>query len=78
MSDSDAGGAGGDSDLAGTDVPIVCEDCGTRTRVPLDDLAETLDRHNDRLHDGEEAATVDPELADHLLDLVAGDLLAGE
>jgi hypothetical protein len=65
-----------DSDPAGTDVPIVCEDCGTRTRVPLDDLAATLEKHNEQLHDGEEVATVDPDLADHLLDLVAADLLA--
>lgn len=67
-----------DPDLESTDVPIVCEDCKTRTRVPLADLAETLEHHNDQLHDGAEAATVDPDLADHLLDLVADDLLAQE
>lgn len=68
----------GDSDLESTDVPIVCEHCGTHTRVPLPDLVETLEAHNEGLHDGEEVATVDPELADHLLDLVADDLLAEE
>lgn len=55
-------------------VPIVCEDCGTETRVPLPDVAETLDRHNDQRHDGEEIAQVDPALADELADLVAEDL----
>jgi hypothetical protein len=67
-----------DSDLESTDVPVVCEDCGTRTRVAIGNLAETLERHNAQLHGGEEVATVDPDLADHLLDLVADDLLAGE
>ena len=57
------------------DVPIVCPDCETETRIPLDDLADTLAGHNERLHDGEEVATVDPELTDQLLDLVADDLL---
>jgi len=67
-----------DSDLESTDVRVVCEDCGTRTRVPVGDLAETLERHNEQLHGGQEVAAVDPELADHLLDLVADDLLAEE
>jgi len=60
------------------DVPVVCPECETETRVGLDDLAATVERHNDRLHDGEEIASVDPDLADQLLDLVADDLLASE
>jgi hypothetical protein len=60
------------------DVPVVCPECETETRVVLDDLAATVERHNDRLHDGEEVASVDPDLADQLLDLVADDLLASE
>lgn len=67
-----------DTDLETTDVPIVCPSCETTTRIPLADLAGTLDRHNERLHDGEDVATVDPDLADQLLDLVADDLLAEE
>ena len=55
-------------------VPIVCEACGTRTRVPLSEVAEAVERHNEGLHDGEAIAEVDPELADHLADLVADDL----
>lgn len=55
-------------------VPIVCEDCGTETRIPLSELATALDRHNDNRHDGEEIAQVDPALADELANLVAEDL----
>lgn len=55
-------------------VPIVCPDCGTDARIPLDDVAEKLERHNARHHHGEEIATVDPTLADQLADLVADDM----
>lgn len=56
------------------DVPIHCSACGTTTQVPLPEVAETIDRHNERLHDGEEMAQVDPELVDQLADMVAEDL----
>ena len=62
------------SDDSPPDVPIVCEACGTRTEVPLPDVADAVARHNDNLHDGEAVAEVDPELADHLADLVAEEL----
>ena len=55
-------------------VPIVCEDCGTRSRVALDDLRESLDTHNEHRHDGEAVAQVDPVVADELADHVAEDL----
>jgi len=55
-------------------VPIVCEACGTRSRVPLENLRESLETHNDRRHDGEEIAQVDPALSDALADQVAADL----
>mgnify|MGYP000394295868 CR=1 FL=1 len=55
-------------------VPIVCEACGTRSRVPLEDLRESLDTHNQHRHDGEAVAQVDPVLADELADQVAADL----
>ena len=55
-------------------VPVHCPECETTTRVPLSDLADAIDRHNDNLHDGEEAARVDPDIADPLADLVAEDL----
>lgn len=63
-----------DDQDAPVEVPIRCADCGTDGTVPIDELAETLSRHNERLHDGEEAAEVDPAVAEELADLVAADL----
>lgn len=57
-----------------TTVPIVCPACGTRSRVPLSELADALERHNDRRHDGEQVAEVDPDVADRVADLVAEEL----
>ena len=61
-------------------VPIVCEECDTRTRVPLSKLADQLDRHNETRHGGEDVAGVEPGLADRIADLAAEDmgLLDGE
>jgi hypothetical protein len=55
-------------------VPIVCPACETTTRIPLSDVADKLEQHNDRLHDGESVAQVDPALAEELTDIVAEDL----
>ncbi|MFB6297574.1 MAG: hypothetical protein ABEH56_03540 [Salinirussus sp.] len=55
-------------------VPVVCTDCGTETEVPLGDVAEAVERHNEQLHDGDQVAEVDPAVSDHLADLVATDL----
>ena len=55
-------------------VPIICPECDTETRIPISELAETLDRHNEGRHDGEEVARVDPDIADQLADLVAEDM----
>ena len=55
-------------------VPVVCPECGTETAVALSELAETLERHNETRHDGEECAQVDPDLAAELQDLVAKDM----
>ena len=55
-------------------VPIVCTACETTTRVALSQLAETLARHNENQHDGEQIAEVDPDVADQVADLVAKDL----
>lgn len=57
-----------------TDVPVVCPECGTNTRVPVDDARATVDRHNDRLHGGDAVASIDPTLKDELARLVAEDL----
>jgi hypothetical protein len=56
------------------EVPIVCPECGTTSRIPVDDLPESLDRHNEQLHGGEEIARIDPDIADQLQDIVAEDL----
>ena len=55
-------------------VPIHCPDCETTSRVPLDRVAETIDRHNDQLHDGEDIARVDPDVADQIANLIAADM----
>jgi len=55
-------------------VPIVCPDCETTTRVPLPDVADAVDRHNENVHGGEEVAAVDPDVVDRLADLVADDM----
>lgn len=56
------------------EVPIVCPECDTRTSIPLSDVADNLEQHNERHHDGEEVAEVDPALAAELQNLVAEDL----
>lgn len=55
-------------------VPVVCTNCETETEVPLADVADAVERHNDRLHDGERVAQIDPAIAEHITDLVAEDL----
>ncbi|GAD53843.1 hypothetical protein MBEHAL_2603 [Halarchaeum acidiphilum MH1-52-1] len=42
--------------------------------MPLSEVAETVERHNDRVHDGADEAEVDPDVADQLADLIARDL----
>ncbi|MFB6194799.1 MAG: hypothetical protein ABEI80_01400 [Haloplanus sp.] len=55
-------------------VQITCTACATTTRVPLSEVADAVERHNEQLHDGESIAEVDPAVADSLADLVADDL----
>jgi hypothetical protein len=55
-------------------VPIVCSECGTNTDLPISEVADTIEQHNERLHDGEEIAQVDPDIAEQITDLVAEDL----
>lgn len=63
-----------DSETGGPDVPIHCPACETTTRIPLDDVADAVARHNEQLHDGDDVARVDPDLVDQLADLVVEDL----
>jgi hypothetical protein len=56
------------------DVPIRCEACETTSRVPLSEVGDAVDRHNERLHDGEGVAEVDPALTDQLADIVGEEM----
>jgi hypothetical protein len=56
------------------DVPIRCEACETTSRVPLSEVGDAVDRHNERLHDGAEEAEVDPALTDQLADIVGEEM----
>ena len=56
------------------EIPVVCPVCGTRTRVPFPEVKETVARHNEGVHDGEDVAAVDPDVFDQLADYVAADL----
>jgi hypothetical protein len=55
-------------------VPIVCEECQTASRVPLPGVADAIEKHNDRLHDGEDVAGVDPDVVRHVTDLAAEEM----
>ena len=55
-------------------VPIICPECETTTRIAVDDVADSLQRHNEQLHDGEEVAHIDPDIADQIQNIVAEDL----
>ena len=63
-----------DADEDDPRVPIVCPACETTSRIPLADVADAIDRHNEQLHDGEDIAAVDPDIADQIADLAASDL----
>lgn len=56
------------------DVPVVCPECSTTARVSLSEVGDAVEGHNETHHDGEDIARVDPELADHLADIVAEEL----
>lgn len=62
------------SDEQSVTVPVVCPVCETTTRVDLASVAEAVERHNERLHDGEDVASVDPELRERIADLAAEDM----
>ena len=56
------------------DIPVVCPDCDTRTKVPFPDVEAAVARHNEQLHDGEAVAAVDPDVLEELAEFVAEDL----
>ncbi|MFB6070352.1 MAG: hypothetical protein ABEJ76_04950 [Halanaeroarchaeum sp.] len=55
-------------------VTIECPTCGTESKVPLSGAADRIDRHNDRVHDGEDVARLDPVVADRLADILAEEM----
>ncbi|MFB6113513.1 MAG: hypothetical protein ABEJ58_05350 [Halodesulfurarchaeum sp.] len=55
-------------------VRLTCPECGTDASVPITEVADRIDRHNQSIHDGEDVARIDPDVADHLLDLIAEDM----
>lgn len=55
-------------------VPITCPECDTTSRVPVEDVPDTVTRHNERHHDGEDVAGVDPAIRNAIADLAAEDL----
>ncbi|RZV11133.1 hypothetical protein BDK88_2369 [Natrinema hispanicum] len=63
-----------EADEDGPRVPIVCPACETTSRIPLADVADAVERHNEQLHDGDDVAEVDPDIADQIADLVATEL----
>lgn len=63
-----------DTDETEPRVPVVCSACETTSRIPLSELADAIERHNDQLHDGEDVAEVDPDVADQIANLVATEL----
>ena len=56
------------------DIPVVCPDCDSRTKVPFPDVEDAVARHNEQLHDGEAVAAVAPDVLEELADFVAEDL----
>ncbi|MFA9516839.1 hypothetical protein ACERIT_06425 [Halopenitus sp. H-Gu1] len=72
--ETDANATASDDSEEEPTVPIRCSACDTTTRVPLSDLSDSIDRHNESRHDGEAIAEVAPGVADRLADLVARDL----
>lgn len=61
-------------DADGPEVPIDCPECGSASRVPLSEVADVLERHNEQRHGGDEVARVDPAIAEHVAELAAEDL----
>ncbi|MBS3760130.1 hypothetical protein [Halodesulfurarchaeum sp.] len=56
------------------DITITCEACGTDTTVPFPDVEDTIEAHNERQHDGEPVAEIDPAVKSRLQDLLAEEM----
>lgn len=55
-------------------VPIICEECDTESMVAFPRIEETIDGHNERMHDGEPVAEIDPSVKSKLQDLLIEEL----
>jgi hypothetical protein len=64
--------SGAEDDLP--QVPIVCAECGTESMVPFSRIDETIDSHNERRHDGEPIAEIEPSVKSRLQDLLVEEL----
>lgn len=62
------------SDNDDPQVPIHCPDCETTSRVSLSDLESRIESHNEALHDGEDVARVDPDIAEQFRNLVVEEM----
>lgn len=56
------------------EITIACTACGTETAVPFPDVEATIDAHNERQHDGEPVAEIDPAVKSRLQDLLAEEM----
>lgn len=56
------------------EITITCTVCGTETNVPFHDVVETIETHNERRHDGEPVAEIDPAVKSRLQDLLAEEM----
>ncbi|MFP4530723.1 MAG: hypothetical protein ACLFNC_05465 [Halodesulfurarchaeum sp.] len=56
------------------EITIICPACGTETAVPFPDVEATIDAHNERQHDGEPVAEIDPAVKSRLQDLLAEEM----
>jgi hypothetical protein len=56
------------------EITITCQACGTETAVPFPKVEETIEAHNERQHDGEPIAEIDPAVKSKLQDLLAEEM----
>lgn len=63
-----------ESDEGLPEITIVCPACDTETAVPFEHVEATIDRHNDRQHEGEPVAEIDPAVRSRLQDLLAEEM----
>ena len=63
-----------ESDEGLPEITIVCTACDTETAVPFEKVEGMIDRHNERQHDADPIAEIDPEIRSRLQDLLAEEM----